>query len=179
MPFSGKELNKLSVVDRRLIYNQCARQDALSNTEVIGFAKAYYLAKKFAHEVDFRQLTPQDVMDLFFEMAYLIDSRNKGLRQIPITFRSGDHGVDAANLESAMQHWSEAYAANRGTPEQLYIDLEEIHPLEDGNGRIGDLFWKIAMMRNTGVWPEALPPDLFSCGRPQKVYVSSFGEIES
>ena len=47
------------------------------------------------------------------------------------------------------------------TPEEVYVEFEKIHPFEDGNGRVGDLLWKIAMARTTGKWPEELPPDVF------------------
>ncbi|MDX1535796.1 MAG: Fic family protein, partial [Candidatus Spechtbacterales bacterium] len=44
----------------------------------------------------------------------------------------------------------------------IYKEFELIHPFEDGNGRVGDLLWKVSIARKSGEWPEELPPDLFN-----------------
>ena len=61
-----------------------------------------------------------------------------------------------------MEVFSRAYAEGELDAISLYREFEEIHPFEDGNGRVGDLLWKIAITRETGNWPEEIPPDIFS-----------------
>jgi len=63
-------------------------------------------------------------------------------------------------IPRAMNSFSEAFAENRVTALEAYTEFEKIHPFFDGNGRVGDLLWKIAITRETGQWPEELPPKI-------------------
>ncbi len=60
-----------------------------------------------------------------------------------------------------MRAWAEAFLDDRLSPPDLYREFERIHPFVDGNGRVGDLLWKIATHRKTDAWPEQLPSEAF------------------
>lgn len=53
----------------------------------------------------------------------------------------------------ADQHFPDATAA--------YKAFEEIHPFEDGNGRVGMLLWRMYHFMQKNDWPDGQPPDLW------------------
>jgi hypothetical protein len=54
-----------------------------------------------------------------------------------------------------------AYAEQVMEPDEWYHEFEKVHPLEDGNGRLGDLLWKMDKARRGEAWPNTHPPDFF------------------
>lgn len=171
----------ITEIDRRLILRQCELQGATSPEEVADFTSAYGWAKGFAESFDLATLTKEEVLSLAQDLGFrTIPSTGGRYRSVPVTFASGDSGLNPQEIPRVMENWAEAYAEGHLRPVDLYREFELIHPFVDGNGRVGDLLWKIAKKRKTGLWPQDLPPDFFGLGanRNQK-HESSFGEVVS
>ncbi|OGY26191.1 MAG: hypothetical protein A2Z11_00505 [Candidatus Woykebacteria bacterium RBG_16_43_9] len=152
----------LTETDKELILKQCENQKATSTEEVSAFTDAYREAKKFAFTATLSQLSEEEVLSLVKDLAELTVPQTKGqYRTVPVTFRSGERGIDPALIERAMSSWAQAFAANQLSALEAYEEFEKIHPFVDGNGRVGDLVWKIATVKESGKWPEELPPDVF------------------
>lgn len=166
--------------DKELIFRQCERQQATSKEQVEGFAAAYAAAKALAqnHE-SLQSSTAIDWETRALLWATLIEAgRNKnGYRQVPAVFADGASALDWKEVPEAIKRFWELYTEEgRLEPNEAYFQFEAIHPFEDGNGRLGDLLWKLAVARKTGVWPEELPPHYEPSGRSGP-YESAFGPI--
>lgn len=156
----------LTEKDRDLIIKQCQNQGATSLEQVAGFALAYADAKEMAsHE----ELTPalagseryEALMEKILEWAKLVEPRNgKGYRLTPASFRNGRTALHPEIVPRAMWGFCMKYADYPGTPEEMFKEFEEIHPFEDGNGRVGHLLWAVMVKYRTGTWPETFPPEI-------------------
>lgn len=153
----------LTEKDIKLINKQCELQKATSGEQVEGFAQAYKEAKNLVQDSDqFKALGGEKMENIILRFAVLIEKRNeKGYRKIPITFRGGNAALKPGLIKRAMKSYSQSYADGIMESLEAYTEFEKIHPFEDGNGRLGDLLWKMDIKRKTGKWPEELPPDVF------------------
>ena len=161
----------LTPMDIELVNAQCVNQGATSVEQIEGFAKAYSRAKATwlgPHQLLSLQKA-EEVMKFMFRLALLIEPGNRGFRLTPVRFADMQTAMPWENIPRAMESFSHAYADFIKNPVEdevlnatvLYREFEKIHPWVDGNGRTGDLLWKIARARVDGQWPEKLPPDVF------------------
>ena len=165
----------LTEKDIELIVLQCEHQRATNQEQIMGMAEAYKEAKDLAHDLErLNKLTAEEVEELIHKWAVLIEpEKNKnGFRTVPVRFANGKTALDPELVDRAMENFFPAYAEGLMEAVEYYKEFEQIHPWLDGNGREGDLLWKIDVMRKTGAWPEELPPDVFednsSIGSPQE-----------
>src|SRR3989344_4976752 len=150
--------------DIKLIILQCEHQRATNPEQITGMAEAYKEAKDLAHDLErLNKLTAEEVEELIHKWAVLIEpEKNKnGFRTVPVRFANGKTALNPELVERAMENFFPAYAEGLMEAVEYYKEFEQIHPWLDGNGRVGDLLWKIDVMRKTGVWPDELPPNIF------------------
>lgn len=168
----------LTEKDKELIMLQCELQHATSKEQIEGFAHAYKMAKDLAMDQEWIQsLDAETSLSLIFDLIALIEPTTvQGLRSVEIV---SFQVAKAENLNRLMKQFSEIYAEGLLEPVEMYKMFEEIHPFIDGNGRTGDLLWKIYTKRKIGTWPETLPPDVFGTDSLPPKQGSVFGEVES
>jgi hypothetical protein len=156
----------LTAEDQKSIIAQCEYQGDTSDEDILGFAAAYADAKSLT-EGDLR-LSPKNVHELILRWARLTEPRNiKGVRTTPITFANGNSALAPNLIDQALQNFEQEYAMlledktedERYNRDKLFFNFENIHPFEDGNGRVGDLLWKVLSYAIDKKWPYGLPPE--------------------
>ena len=86
-------------------------------------------------------------------IAQIVVPSNKGFRQIPVTFDNRLGGVAPENIERQLEFLCKADI----TPEEFYQRFEEIHPFEDGNGRVGAILYNF----HRGLMDAPVAPPMF------------------
>jgi len=161
-----------------------------TDAEILGMAVVYTEAKDKSSDRNWiMSLTPEALLDTIDEWSVIIDPINeknrktqegRAYRHQDAKFKKDGTINTAASpdeIPEAMQRWAafylqtlrENYQSNVTMPEEetrdtaqgLYDMFESIHPYSDGNGRLGDILWKLIMKSGTKEWPEELPPDIF------------------
>lgn len=154
----------LDDVDLRIIQEQLEHQKAETEEERINFTAAYLEAKKLAFTSDLSALTAEDAEDLILTYAKTIYPRENqfGLKSFQTIHNETKEPIGeppGQGLVNRITRWCKWFAAAELPAEQLFYEFEDTHPFHDGNGRVGHLMWAIDIMRRTGEWPQALPPD--------------------
>ncbi len=149
--------------DIELIGLQCEHQQAISKEQLLGFANAYSEAKNIAlNNEELAELDSDRLYDLILRWAAIIEPRNeKGFRTTPVVFQGGTSGLAPQAIPRQIDLLCGQFIEKGQTPTEIYKWFEEIHPFEDGNGRTGDLVWKLSTAHQGEPWPETLPPDVF------------------
>ncbi len=159
----------LTEQDILLIHDQARLQHADSPEQLSGLADAWNAAKSMVHENPEGMNDPEQVEAFALGLAKMIEPRNaKGYRRVAVTFGPGKPpALDPQLVPQAMESLFGAYSSQVLSPDEWYQAFQKVHPLEDGNGRLGDLLWKMDHVRRGQEWPGTHPPDFFGTDKSE------------
>jgi len=158
----------ITEMDLLLIHDQARLQHADSPEQIQGLTDAWNAAKAAISKTPEIFDDPEKTEKLGLLLAAIIEPRNKGYRKVPVTFGPGKPpAVDPQLVPRAMEGLWTAFSEQNLEPDAWYHEFEKIHPLEDGNGRLGDIMWKIAKVRQGEEWPTTHPPDFFGTDKSE------------
>ncbi len=163
------ESEGLTEMDLLLIHDQARLQHADSPEQIQGLTDAWNAAKYAVKNNPEIFEDPGKTENFALLIASLIEPRNgKGYRRVPVTFGPGKPlAVDPEQVPRAMESLWAAFSEQVAEPDEWYHEFQKIHPLEDGNGRLGDIMWKIAKVRQGEEWPTTHPPDFFGTDKSE------------
>jgi hypothetical protein len=88
-----------------------------------------------------------------YEVACLIEpQRNNGYRRVAVRFRNGSQALDPEKVERALESLFNRGGLQALSPQEAYVEFEDIHPCTNGNGRYGKLLYN--GLRGTLLKPE-------------------------
>lgn len=116
------------------IIESCEHQNATRPIDFVSMTHAYHCA--MAH----RLVTSTVTEGLTLRLSKFATGYNK-YRMVIVTFTDGSTGAPWREIPRLMAQLFEAQFDI--TPEEFYQRFEEIHPFEDGNGRVGSLLYNI------------------------------------
>lgn len=157
-------LVNLTPIDLDLIERQCELQGATEKYQIEGMTRAYKEAKTLSRQPEkLSAMSGDDWLELVDHYAKLIEPEKNqhGYRIVEVRFTNGNRGMPHNQIGSAMERLFDFYSEGQIEPIELYREFETIHPYTDGNGRVGHLLWAVAEKRQSGKWPEELPPNVF------------------
>jgi mannose-6-phosphate isomerase-like protein (cupin superfamily) len=159
----------ITEMDLLLIHDQARLQHADNPEQIQGLTDAWNAAKYAVGKNPEVFDDPGKTEEFALLLSALIEPRNsKGYRRVPVTFGPGKPpAVDPEMVPRAMESLWMAFSEQLADPDEWYHEFEKIHPLEDGNGRLGDIMWKIAKVRQGEEWPTTHPPDFFGSDKSE------------
>lgn len=108
------------------------------------------------------QLDREAFQGLLQLIGHLIEHQNPDQRWRQVNVRVGRHICpDVREVPDLMDKWTANLQTM--TSEEAYKELLLIHPLADGNGRLGKIAYN--MLRGTLDKPQ-MPPNFFNCANP-------------
>jgi hypothetical protein len=146
-------------------YAEVARQGWNTNTpegevRVLWMLKAWDWAARGGH-TGADERPDFDNVNQLGKMVEKFKNEN-GWRRVGV--RVGSHIAPPADQVSRLMFaWSQAVAEGRFTPDEAYLEFQQIHPFVDGNGRVGKIIhnWLSGTLHDP-----VLVKDYFGCANP-------------
>ncbi len=144
----------MSLIQVQWAANECARQQS-GELSVADLYYAYHVAELYWEHTDHQGVTPQHIRYVHNRVCPAL----KGYRNVPVYFReSGEvNRLTHYQITRQMEYLCEAYNHGDFTPAEFYHEFETIHPFEDGNGRVGAIYY--ALMTGTLNVPAEYAPE--------------------
>ncbi len=142
----------LSLRQIQFCAEECARQQS-GERSVANMCRAWHYCQDHGNYFYHRMTLHEDFQVLVLHLAKLVEpALNLGYRQTPVSFKNGSV-LSAENISHQMS--SLAIHAGKITPQHLYHEFQEIHPFNDGNGRIGKILFNLRnKSMHKPVWPQ-------------------------
>jgi hypothetical protein len=144
---------------------ECARQRVTDPLKVWHYVEAWHDA---LHTLDNRRRgDPLGYQELTHEMVWRWGSRVERDKNLPTQYRgyfAGVHRFDSPppqEVEARMDRWLDLVNGKHVSPQEAYKEFEVIHPLKDGNGRVGKIIYN--WLKGTLDSP-VMPPNFFGEG---------------
>jgi hypothetical protein len=167
----GGSPGSLTERDLLLIRDQARIQHAETPEQIQGLTDAWNAAKELVHTNPQALDDPVQVEQMFWSLAKMIEPQKNahGYRHVAVTFNDpkAKPAPPSHEVPDLMHGLFRAYSMSGYDPDVAYKKMMDVHPLTDGNGRIGDLFWKMDHVRRGNPWPDSHPPDLFDTDKSE------------
>ncbi len=144
-------MTELTNHDIAVICACCSRREVNGKRQIEHFTKAYRLAKNFSPSKEVGALpTEEQVKELILKLAITIEPKaNK-------TYFRHPKGEELS-AEHSFKHICWMFSV-MFKPQEIYWEFKNSLPFCDGNGRLAELVWRVAVKLETNNWPYNLPP---------------------
>jgi hypothetical protein len=115
------------------IRQACVMQDATSTEDYIGMSMAWY------YSWDLSKRTKKLEEANLHQIIAFVRNKVVSYRTQPAMFANGNEALNAQFIDRQVSLLIKNQ--KNMTPEEFYIALMEIHPWNDGNGRVGELVY--------------------------------------